>query len=296
MRIRAPGKILLLGEYAVLDGAPAVVAAVDRGVQCTVTDAPGLQLVTPGDDRFASAALAEVDAPAGRYVFADWRPVPSDTKVGLGGSAAATVAAVVAGLIRRLGTPPSPEQAYTIARRVHHRVQGSGSGVDVAASAHGGICRVEAGGVQPMHDPIPPPVIVFSGTSAATGPRVERYLAHPDRAGFVDDSRALVEAFPRDPVRILDQAGQRLRAMAERAGIAYWTEPIDALVALARACGGSAKPSGAGGGDVVVALFPSEAGRRAYIAAIQDRGFLHVPVSIARGATHDICGLNFTKP
>ena len=29
---RAPGKLFLLGEYAVLDGCPAVVAAVDRYV------------------------------------------------------------------------------------------------------------------------------------------------------------------------------------------------------------------------------------------------------------------------
>ena len=38
MRIRAsaPGKIVLSGEYAVLDGAPAICAAVDRRAAVTI--------------------------------------------------------------------------------------------------------------------------------------------------------------------------------------------------------------------------------------------------------------------
>src|SRR6185295_6471595 len=34
---RAPGKLFLLGEYAVLDGAPAIVAAVDRFIEVRLT-------------------------------------------------------------------------------------------------------------------------------------------------------------------------------------------------------------------------------------------------------------------
>ena len=33
---RAPGKLVALGEYAVLDGAPAVVLALDRYVEATI--------------------------------------------------------------------------------------------------------------------------------------------------------------------------------------------------------------------------------------------------------------------
>ena len=55
----APGKLFLVGEYAVLDGAPAVVAAVDRGVRCEAwPGGEGLRIETPtGDDRFARPAL-----------------------------------------------------------------------------------------------------------------------------------------------------------------------------------------------------------------------------------------------
>ena len=54
-RIQVPGKLVLIGEYAVLDGAPAWVAAVDRGVTCEVWEGEGIEV--PQDDRFVRAAL-----------------------------------------------------------------------------------------------------------------------------------------------------------------------------------------------------------------------------------------------
>ncbi|MBX2803976.1 MAG: hypothetical protein KTR31_40240 [Myxococcales bacterium] len=280
MRVHAPGKVVLLGEYAVLDGAPAIVAAVDRGVTCTVE--PHVEVVwhTPDDDRFAAAALRAVGAGAGRYRFEDWRPVQSTTKVGLGGSAAATVAAVYAGLA--WGRPrPDPATVHTEAFAVHHAVQGSGSGIDVAASAHGGVLRFQGGQVEPL--PLVHPAVVFSGTSAKTGPRVAQYLAWPDRARFAEQSAEIVRAFASDPVAATAAGGQALRTMASAAGIAYWTEGIDALVTLARDCGGAAKPSGAGGGDIVVGLFPDADRRRAYERRAAAAGFEVVEVAVAPG-------------
>jgi mevalonate kinase len=45
---RAPGKLVALGEYAVLDGAPAVVLAVDRYVEVTIepSDDDTFRLIT----------------------------------------------------------------------------------------------------------------------------------------------------------------------------------------------------------------------------------------------------------
>jgi phosphomevalonate kinase len=50
LRVSAPGKLVLLGEYAVLEGAPAVVAAVDRRARVTALPAPGgrWQVAAPG--------------------------------------------------------------------------------------------------------------------------------------------------------------------------------------------------------------------------------------------------------
>lgn len=276
---RAPGKVVLVGEYAVVDGAPAVVAAVDRGVACVVTpsDGPsdGRLIETPEDDRFVRAALDAAGAGPGRYVFTDWNPVGTAEKVGLGGSAAATVVAVLA------ADPGRPvDERHALADRVHRAVQGSGSGIDVAASTFGGVIRFEAGRARPLA--AVSPVVVYTGIAARTGPRVERYARWSGRDAFVAASREIVDAFPADPVAALRENGRLLRAMAEAAGIAYWTGEIDAVVRAAEAFGGAAKPSGAGGGDVVVALFADPAASAAFAAATPGRV---VPVSLAGPAS-----------
>jgi phosphomevalonate kinase len=281
VKITVPGKVVLLGEYAVLDGAPAVVAAVDRGVSCRVEAAGALQVETPHDDRFVRRALEAVGAPAARYVFSDWNPVNAGLKVGFGGSAAATVAAVVAGTGGRLDRG----DVWRIAHAVHSSVQGGGSGVDVAASVYGGVSRFERGVVSAL--PMVNPSIVFTGTSAATAPRVAQYLAWNDRAPFVARMAALVDAFPGDPVAVLREGQVLLRGMAERAGVAYWTEEIDTLTRLADDHGGAAKPGGAGGGDIVVALFPDVDRQASFEAAAASFGFQPVPVVIATGCRAD---------
>ena len=40
VRTKAPGKLILLGEYALLEGAPGIVCAVDRFAYVSVKDAP----------------------------------------------------------------------------------------------------------------------------------------------------------------------------------------------------------------------------------------------------------------
>ena len=280
-RVVAPGKLVLVGEYAVLDGAGAIVAAVDRGVRCDVhtatTDHPA-GIVTPGDDRFVRAALRR--APAGfgfdarRFVFADAHPVDLPGKPGFGGSAAATVAACVAA-----GLPAA------VAVEVHHEVQGSGSGVDVFAAVHGGVRKFPTGDPSPC----PPIVAVYSGASAQTGPRVDAYRAwaraQPDaHARFVTESARLVDAFAVTPGEVLREAYARLRAMARAAGLDYDTPALARIATLAEDFLGAAKPSGAGGGDVAVACFVTEEARSAFARACTREGFAVIPVTVSAGA------------
>lgn len=265
----APGKLVIAGEYAVLDGAPAWVAAVDRGVRCEVFTAEGVEIVTPGDARFVRAALH--DAPAARYQFSDSNPVTGlSAKPGFGGSAAATVAATVAA-----GRPAA--WAYD----VHRRVQGGGSGIDVYASLNGGLRRFVAGSDPfPAVDP-PPLAAVWSGQPALTGPRVALYQAWAGRERFVAESAALAEAFLGNPVRVLRENYALLRWMARGAGLAYDLPAFGEIDRLAAQFGGAAKPSGAGGGDVAVALFPDAAARDAFTRACPAA----IPVAVAAGAS-----------
>ena len=275
-RVLAPGKVVVVGEYAVIDGAPAVVCAIDRGVACEIvpgTDGETVHIEVPGgDDRYVRPALE--GAPPALYRFSDWNPVAflgRGQKPGFGGSAAACVAACVAA-----GRPA------TDATHIHAQVQGGGSGIDVAAAIHGGTLRFTQGEVSPM----PPldPVVIWSGRSARTGPRVARWQVLEGRARFVRRSRQIVDHFADDPIAAMDAALALLIELTHAAGIDYLTPAHQRITDLARAHGGAAKPSGAGGGDCAIALFPDPDARTAFVAACAAADLPPVPVRLAPGA------------
>lgn len=262
---------MILGEYAVLDGAPALVLAIDRGVRCEATlGGDTIRIETPtGDTRFTRPALQ--GAPSGRYRFSAWNPVSLPGKPGFGGSAAACVAACA--VARR---------PLTDALAIHHQVQGSGSGIDVAASIQGGMLRFEAGRTTPVAPVLP--VVVYSGASAQTGPRVAAYRAWTPRGTFVTDTQGVVDAFHADPIPALEAGFQLLDAMADAARLDWATPALRTIRRLARALGGAAKPSGAGGGDCAIALLPDADRRRRFIADCAAVGLPVIPVAVASGA------------
>ena len=65
MRVRAtaPGKLVVLGEYAVLTGAPALVLAVDR--QCQVAEDVVIEVTGPLKFRNPVSVDTEIDDPVG---------------------------------------------------------------------------------------------------------------------------------------------------------------------------------------------------------------------------------------
>ena len=279
----APGKVVLLGEYAVLDGAPALVAAVEPGVRC-IASPWGVQIVTTpsNDDRFVVAALHAAEAPPAIYAFEDHLPPPTDTKPGFGGSAAATVVATLAARCLR-DEAVDPGDLYERAAAVHHAVQGSGSGIDVAASVYGGVLTFTRGRTTPV-DLAVEPVVVWSGRSAHTGPRVKTYLTWSDRADFVERSARIVAAFAADPVGAMRSGRRLLEDMAGSAGLDYRSPTLDRIADLAEEHGGGAKPSGAGGGDCAVAVFADTADRRAFVARCAAEGLTVIPAPLAPGA------------
>ena len=90
----------------------------------------------------------------------------------------------------------------SISFEIHKRVQGSGSGVDIASSIHGGMIRYyrESRSVEKLspHSPL----IIWSKRSAKTGPRIQQYNAYSKKSSFVRESNLLVEQFTRDPVEV----------------------------------------------------------------------------------------------
>ncbi len=163
-RLSAPGKVFLAGEYAVLEGRPALVMGVDLFLHASWEEGRIVQLVhlpsgiawdggpAPEELRFAvrAAGLAlrlceEEGLPRQgfRLVFEN-DFAESGVKPGLGGSAAASVLAVRAACAAQ-GRPLTDEEALALALAAHWIEQGgAGSGADVAACALGGVLQVRA--------------------------------------------------------------------------------------------------------------------------------------------------------
>ena len=294
MKVRAPGKAFLCGEYAVLGGAPAVVAAVGRYASA--------QAVSHGRSR-ESAFVREATRRAAEQLKARVPPfVAVDTegfrsqggeKLGLGSSAAATVAA--AGLQfcaagRDLSTPETRRELHSVAERAHAAAQaGEGSGADVSASVYGGLIRYVMG--QPPRPLSLPPnlqlVFVWTGRAAST----ELLVGRVRKAGlplgmlpqlattFADaiaagESRAAIET-----ARLYNAAMQKL---GEDCGVPIVTQEHALLAELARRHGGAAKPSGAGGGDIGVAFLHDPAEAAALRADANRAGLMVLDLSLDR--------------
>lgn len=158
IRVRVPGKLLLAGEYAVLAGAPGMVAAVERHLTCEASAAPRFSIEGAsarweeggevGTLTFAHEALrAARDYVAGSgselsplaLHIEDALRAPDGKKLGLGGSACTCVAVVSAALEsqgRRLDRP----LVFKLAATAHASAQKKqGSALDVAAATYGGV-------------------------------------------------------------------------------------------------------------------------------------------------------------
>jgi mevalonate kinase len=162
LKASAPGSLMLLGEYAVLYGKPALVCAIEQRIAVTltprrdqrieiysalhghhVTDLTQLEIKKPF--HFVLAVLKQFQ---GKLKYGCDLEITSDfsDQMGFGSSAAVTVA-TLAVLVTWLNIRMSPHNLTRQGRNAVLQVQGMGSGADIAASVYGGIVSYQA---QPM--------------------------------------------------------------------------------------------------------------------------------------------------
>ena len=283
------GKVILLGEHAVVYGYPALAAALDRGVTIDAVGTPAggpLRLDIPAWDLRVSASARDEEHPASRALaaIADelgiGRPAVSllgDAQIphsaGLGSSAAMAVAITRALLTwsKRAHDVKTVLAAASASESVMH---GKPSGIDATLATHGGIgVYRKAAGLRPINAKLRV-LVAPSGAPRSTAAMVER-VAQATSSGrtpmtsssVTNDDARLVELgnlTDRGTVALLRGDLVELGATMNRAhevlaGLGVSTEQLDSLCEAARATGAhGAKLTGAGGGGAVIAIAPRD--------------------------------------
>lgn len=307
IRVSAPGKLMLLGEHAVVHQRACLVTAMDARLHMTLElndddltatiDAPDVgvahaqrrisdlfadqQALAPGT-RFIESTLAVFRDHFGlpRGVHISTRNDFAATK-GLG-SSSATVACTLFGLSTLFDIDLAPRALFDLGLEAVLNVQRTGSGFDLAAAIYGGTLYYEnraARHIEPLDIPMLPLVVAYSGVKADTPTYVRRVTQHltdwPQTMNSIFDTMQQIVLDGR--TALLDGDWSRLGELMDfQHGLAHAigvdTPETVALVFAARGAGAyGAKLSGAGGGDCMIALAP-ESERAAIIAALESAG------------------------
>ncbi len=273
----APGKLMLFGEYAVLEGHRALAMCLDRRIRCTATrggdrlriDAPGvfdppidvpaaaLAEATPPDDRLRllwPILRAHLDGTGARLTFdAGFPPT-----WGLGSSSASTLAAAAA-----LAGAADPAARFAEVRAAQRALQGAASGYDVATQLLGGYVAYRDGDPAAMERVEPGCVlrwvVAYTGVKVKTGPMIGRVRERfpPGDAVYAEIGALAEHGIDRlvagDRValgRALNDGHDLLRRLG-----AVPDDLHDRVVSLRRSTDViGARMTGAGGGDCVLVL------------------------------------------
>lgn len=270
---QAFGKVILLGEHAVVYGIPALALGLDRGARAEATPAErasidiGGHRAEAGDESELGRALSALLEALGAPPLAVRVELELPPGAGLGASAALGVATARAAL-DCLGTAPDArEYAERVRRaadaweRVYH---GNPSGIDTAAASEpgcllytrgAGVERVRVGRAMPL-------VIALAGPPASTRSMVEDVArlrarrpeivnkAFEGIRALVTNARLCIEVGDLPGLGKLMDLNQMLLS-----GLMVSTEGIERACEIARNAGAlGAKLTGAGGGGAVVAL------------------------------------------
>ncbi len=279
----APGTLMLLGEHAVLNNKPAIVLAIDKRITVTLHVRSDQKILIASDLGKIALELHEVENFSNQkpfqFICAVIQYFKEELKIrnqgfeliidsefssncGLGSSAAVTVA-LVAVLLQLLSK--STETLFEISRKIIRKVQGVGSGADVAASVYGGVIvyQQQSPCVIKKLDCVLPLVVIYSGSKTPTPVVIKKVEAlrnkYPEVINTVYD--AIEHAVNRASVFIENQDWAGLgEVMNIQQGVmnalGVGTPVLNQLIDRLNSTPGiyGAKISGSGLGDCVIGL------------------------------------------
>lgn len=281
LEISIPGKVMLSGEYAVMHGGTAVLVPVERYLHVSsVSDPQPLQryphafrtaLEYPIDE------LKESDSESSGFILDDsefFHVTESGQRKKLGiGSSAAQAAAAVAIRFARAGLDwrSKKNRIVRYAIEAHRLAQaGAGSGADVAACVMGIPVSYRLEQHEPQvhempSDSLPSLTLLWTGQPADTRSRIalfEKWLKSdaPDRSSLftelitVGDELAASWSGSKlaSLYEITDQYLECLARITNEAGIDYFPLGFSEIDRWAKSNGCRVKPTGAGGGDMLL--------------------------------------------
>lgn len=286
-KIRVPGKVMLSGEYAVLYGAKAMMMPVPRFLEISETEdraeesqshvaQTALKLHIPEIAEFEEIhgiARFNVDSRS----FYDEDMLGKTSKLGLGCSAAEAVAVISLRFLRAGKSPAHHKQEILKYALAAHKAaqQGLGSGADVAVCTYKEPVRYSLSeqeyslefvklnqsekGVQLN--------LAWTGQAADTrsmvawfqnwyrkGGRRAKDLAY--RLIKASDILASIwfDSSKKELFQLLDEFSDVMARCARAAGIPYFLPIHEEIGEWAKRHGGRAKPTGAGGGDMILLI------------------------------------------
>lgn len=275
----ARGKVILLGEHAVVYGHPALAAGLDRGVTVRLEAREGATRVVDAavrDPRLLRAVRHVLPATGFAVRIRAGLPVGR----GLGSSAALSVAMVRACAAAR-GEDLPPDETFRRSLEVERIFHGNPSGVDNTVAAEGGLVWFRRGEASEfVSSRTSFHVVLIDGgegrdtarmvaSVAAQRPGVDPLLA--EVGDLARRARDLIEAPAGIDLASLGTLLDENHRLLVRVGVS--TERLDALADLARRSGAlGAKLTGAGGGGVVLALCAPDTVPRVLLV-VRERGF-----------------------
>ncbi len=297
LTVSAPGKLMLMGEHAVVYGYPCIVTAVSERLSVSIEETQDEKITIDApqvkDTRFVDQAIIE-GCKAWNITHHGLRLTTHSNFsncYGFGSSSAVTVATLYA-IATLFKQSLDTKMLFDLAYQTVLAIQGVGSGFDIAAAIYGGTIVYTKGGkildqlAWDLNNDVSL-VVGYTGMKADT-PTIVKEIAkkkeeQPERVNRIFEAIAklVMQAKTAGDKKDWETVGKFMNFNQEYLrDLGVSTEKLEVMIHAANKAGAyGAKLSGAGGGDCMIALTLTEK-KKIIEQAIISVGGIVVPVSI----------------